>query len=87
MDTDEKADLATNKIFPLGWGLVFRAVCAPKSLTGAEVADQVTQTDPPGTSNNEWVLSDPEEREKDFDGINKLQCPDCDDRWHWLLNC
>lgn len=80
-------DLTEDRLFPMGWGLVFRCVCAPKSWSCDRVAAQATADDPPGTSLNEWVISDPEERSDDFNGVNNLPCPDDENRTHWLINC
>lgn len=80
-------DLTEDRIFSLGWGLVYRGVCAPKSWSPKRVAEEITREDPPGTSANKWVISNPGERDDEFNGVNHIQCPDCPDRWHWLLNC
>ncbi len=47
---ESKVDLTKDRVFPLGWGLVYRAVCAPASWTPEQVAADVTKNDPPGTS-------------------------------------
>ena len=83
----KKPDLSEDRVFPLGWGLIFRAVCAPKSWPPEKVAADVTASDPPGTSVNQWVVSEPQERDDDFNNVNQLPCPDDPNRVHWLLNC
>lgn len=81
-------DLTEDRIFPLGTGLIFRCVCAPRSWSADRVAEDVTAKDPPGTSQNRWVISDPDPtRDDDFKGTNCLDCPDDANRVHWLLNC
>jgi len=80
-------DLSQDCLFPLGWGLVFRAVCAPKSWSPERISREATRNDPPGTSENRWVISKPERRDDVFNGTNCVPCPDSKDRQHWLLNC
>ncbi len=87
MVSKKKVDLTEDRLFPLGWGLIFRPVCAPKSWPPERVAAEATRNDPPGTSANVWVISEPEEREDVFNNTNCVPCPDCEDRQHWLLNC
>jgi hypothetical protein len=87
MTNPKNVDLTEDRIFPLGWGLVFRCVCAPKSWSAERVENDVTANDPPGTTANRWVVSDPSERDDDFNGVNRLPCPDDQNRQHWLLNC
>lgn len=36
---------------------------------------------------NRWVISTPEQRDDDFNGVNHLPCPDDCNRTHWLVNC
>lgn len=80
-------DLTEDRLFPCGWGLIYRVVCAPKSWAPERVAETATREDPPGTSVNEWVISDPGERKDAFNGVNQLPCPDDPNRVHWLINC
>lgn len=81
-------DLSEDRLFPVGWGLLFKCVCAPNSWSAERVAEQTTREDPPGTSANRWVISDPDdERDDAFKGVNRLPCPDDAGRTHWLLNC
>ena len=83
-----QVDLSEDRLFPLGWGLIFRAVCAPKTWLPDRVSEQVTKDDPPGTSVNRWVISEPNNERKDiFKGVNVIPCPDDPNRQHWLLNC
>ena len=83
-----KPDFDSDQLLWLSWGLIFRTVCAPKSWTPERVAKEVTKKDPPGTSLNEWVISEPDpDRDDDFKGVNVLPCPNREDRQHWLLNC
>lgn len=82
-----EVDLTEDRLFPLGWGLISRAVCAPKSWSAEKVAEAATTQDPPGTSVNKWVISEAHERKDVFNETNCIQCPDSDDRRHWLLNC
>ena len=88
MANPKNVDLTEDRVIPVGWGLIFRCVCAPKSWEPTRVAEDVTRSDPPGTSNNKWVVSDPDDdRQDDFKGTNNLPCPDDPNRIHWLLNC
>jgi len=87
MANPKNVDLTEDRLFHLGFGFVFKLVCAPSSWSPERVAEQATADDPPGTSLNEWVISEPRERIDDFNGVNHLPCPDCDNRTHWLLNC
>lgn len=95
--TDEPAktpDLTSDEIFPLGWGLVFRVVCAPKGKTDEEISDAVTAKDPPGTMNNRWIVSSDESAAAHAQWCEaykvttaRAPCPDCADRVHVLMNC
>lgn len=80
-------DLSKDTWYSLGFGLIFRCVCAPKSWSAERVAEEVTRDDPPGTSLNRWVVSEPSERDDDFNGVNQRPCPDDPNRVHWLMNC
>lgn len=89
-DITPRADLSEDRLFPLGWGLIFRVVCAPKSWDDKRISDDMSMRDPPGTSANRWVVSDEESvaGHKQWDHpTNRKQCPDCPDRWHVLMNC
>lgn len=87
MTNPNNCDLTEDRLFSLGFGLVFKCVCAPSSWSAERVSDEATKADPPGTSANRWEVSEPREREGDFNGVNKLPCPDDPNRTHWLLNC
>lgn len=88
MPEASKPDLTEDRIFPCGWGLLFRVVCAPKSWSDDKISETVTREDPPGTFNNQWVVSEPDdERTDQFKGVSRIQCPDCENRWHVLMNC
>jgi hypothetical protein len=80
-------DLSQDRLFSLGWGLIYRVVCAPKSWSADRVSETATRNDPPGTSLNRWEVSEPREREDPFNNYNNVQCPDDPDRVHWLINC
>ena len=86
-----KADgvnFSEDRLFPVGWGLIFRCVCVPKSWSDGRIADDLSAKDPPGTSANRWEVSTPDDDRTDvFQGVNRVQCPDCVDRWHVLCNC
>ena len=65
-------DLTQDRLFSLGWGLVFKAVCAPAAWDAERVSAEATREDPPGTSVNRWVVSDPDnEREDAFKGVHQ----------------
>jgi len=84
----KKVDLTEDKLFFLGWGLIYKPVCAPKSWSAERVAEQATKNDPPGTSGNEWVITEPDEdRDDAFSDSNPIPCPDDENRQHWLVNC
>jgi hypothetical protein len=83
----KKVDLTEDRLFPCGWGLIYRVVCAPKSWAPEEVGEEATRMDPPGTTANRWEVSEPRERKDAFDGINHVDCPDDCNRVHWLINC
>lgn len=87
MTNSNDCDLSQDRLFFLQTGIINRTVCAPASWSADQVAAEVTSKDAPGTSANQWVISDPQERQDDFNGVNHLPCPDCADRVHWLLNC
>ncbi len=87
MTNPKNVDLTEDRLFPLGWGFICRAVCAPKSWSPERVSEQTTRDDPPGTSLNRWEISDPGEREDAFNNTNCIPCPDSEERQHWLLNC
>jgi hypothetical protein len=75
-------DLAEQRLFNLGWGLVWRWVCVPASWTPERVSEEATRIDPPGTSVNRWEVSEARDERP-----NQMPCPDCADRTHWLINC
>ena len=82
-----ETDFTVDDLLPCGWGFVFKVVCAPTGWTEERINNRASEMDPPGTSVNRWEVSEPNERDDDFNMINKLQCPDCRDRTHWLMNC
>lgn len=79
-------DLTQDRLFYLKTGIIYRCVCAPKSWAPDKVADTVTSADPPGTSANQWVITDTSNRD-DFEGKQPMQCSDDPERQHWILNC
>lgn len=88
MTKNADVDLTEDRLFPLGWGFIFRVVCAPSSWSPEKVSEELTKSDPPGTSANRWVVSEPDdERDGDFKGCNHIQCNDDKNRTHWLMNC
>lgn len=87
MAKDDDIDFSADRLFSLGWGLIYKAVCAPKGWSAERVSEEATLKDPPGTSANRWEISEPQEREDIFNGVNCIPCPDCVNRVHWLLNC
>lgn len=81
-------DFTEDRLFFVGTGIIDRVVCAPKSWSPERIAEDVTRRDPPGTTVNRWEISDARPRpDTPFDNTNHAQCPDCDGRMHWLLNC
>lgn len=88
MTDNTKVDLTEDRVFFLGWGLIFRVVCAPKAWNREQIEGYVTREDPPGTSANRWVISEADDdRTDDWKGCNCKDCPDDADRQHWLMNC
>lgn len=87
MSKDNDVNLGEDVLVSLGWGLIFRGVCTPSSWSPEKVGEIATRMDPPGTSANKWVVSDPAERDGPFNGTSHLPCPDDCNRTHWLLNC
>lgn len=85
--SEQKADLTEDRLFPVAWGIVHCVVCAPKDWSADRISDEKTRADPPGTSVNRWVVSEPRERSDQFNGVNQLPCPDDPNRIHWLMNC
>lgn len=84
----EKPDLSEGRgVIRIGWGLICCIWCAPRGWSAERVSDEVTAKDPPGTSINRWVVSEPRERQDDWNGVNQKPCPDDPERVHWLLNC
>jgi hypothetical protein len=81
-------DLNEEVLFQICWGLIFKVVCAPKSWNEDKISEEATRIDPPGTTVNKWVVSEPDNnRSDDFKGVNNLPCPDDCNRLHWLINC
>lgn len=87
MANPNKIDLTEDRLYSLGFGLIYRLVCAPASWSPERVGEEATRQDPPGTSANRWKVTDPHEREDDFNGVNQLPCPDDPNRTHWLIAC
>lgn len=84
---DKAALLKEDKALAVSWGIVFCVWCCPKAWSAERIGEEVTRKHPPGTSLNQWVVSEPRERKDDFNGVNQLPCPDDPNRVHWLLNC
>ena len=88
---DEKpaVDLTEDKLFFLGWNLLYCPVCAPASWTCEQVENAATRENPPGTSRNRWVMTEAKDDERlgPFSGNNPHPCPDAPGRMHWLLTC
>ena len=85
-----QVDFTEDRLFPLGWGLIYRVVCAPKDWDDDRIGDDLSMRDPPGTSVNRWVVSDNESaanHKQWAHPTNRKQCPDCEGSWHVLMNC
>lgn len=79
--------LAGRDVFIVAWGLVYHVVCAPHDMPVEEMLATTNKIDPTGVS-SPWVLtSDPLPKDGAFKGTNKLPCPDCATRFHYLVNC
>lgn len=90
----EKVDLDGDKIYSLGWGLIYRVVCSPKKHSNETISDCVSFNDNPGTSVGRWeVTSDegakshPNWSEASGSEEARAQCPDHPERHHVLMNC
>ena len=84
MSAAANIDLAEDRLFSLGWGLIYKSVCAPKSWSADKVSVEATKADPPGTSANKWVVTNAPTDELP---ANPVPCPDNPNRVHWCLNC
>lgn len=87
MANPNNCDLTEDRLFHIGTGLIYCVWCAPKTWSAEQVKAGVNEKGLPGTSANEWVISDPSERDDEFNGTNHLPCPDDENRQHWMLNC
>jgi hypothetical protein len=83
MTTEPDIDLTEDRLFSLGFGLIYKGVCAPKSWSKEKVEDEATKADPPGTSANRWVCSEISEDNPE----NPVPCNDDCNRVHWIVNC
>ena len=87
----EGPDFGANKLLHVGgWSLLYKIVCAPGSWDADKVALEATIINPPGTSLNEWVVTDVTDehfRHSEHFPTNPIQCKECKDRKHWILNC
>lgn len=90
----DEIDLESDVVYPMGWGLIFRVVCAPERFDDDAISDIVSRNDPPGTSVNRWVVC-PDERAEEHEqwveqtGVKtaRAPCPDDPGRCHVLMNC
>lgn len=88
MTVEPGTDLTEDRLFQISWGLIYKVVCAPKGWDEQRVSDEATRMDPPGTSGNRWVVSEPDvDRDEPFKGVNHIECNDDCNRFHWLVNC
>lgn len=82
-------------VLSLGFGLVTTPLCARKSLTPEEAAARYTEHNPPGTSLNQWVLTEEADLPEGFWGdtpeaerVYPLPCNEFpDQRQHLLVHC
>jgi hypothetical protein len=77
--------LASNNVFQVQWGLVYKVVCAPHWMPVSEVERITNEKDPTGIS-SPWRLAEPPQ-EGVWQGTNQLDCPECAGRKHYLMNC
>lgn len=88
MSKDSDVDLTEDRLFSLGFGLIFKIVCVPKSWEDERISDEATKHDAPGTSANRWVVSTPDpERNEPFKNTNRVPCNDDPNRQHVMVNC
>jgi hypothetical protein len=78
MATELKEDV----LYCLEQGIVYCAVCAPASWDADKVKEETNAKGRPGTSANEWVISEPTAEQ-----ATPVTCPEDPNRKHWLLNC
>lgn len=77
-------ELENDVLYHLHTGIVFAAVCAPKSWDAERVAKEANiKLGNPGTSAGVWVISDISDDLKE----NPSKCHDDENRLHWVLNC
>lgn len=76
-------DLTQDCMYHLSTGIVFTYVCVPASWDADKVQTERNAKGRPGTSNNEWVISEPTEENPQ----NPIVCPSDPSRRHWALNC
>lgn len=91
MTVEAGTDMKAEKLFTLHWSLIYKVMCAPKAWDAEKVSAQATADDPPGTSANRWVCSDPSTMDlpddHPFKAGNPCVCNDDPDRRHWMVNC
>lgn len=89
MTVADDVDLKAEKLFCVSYGLIYKCMCAPASWSADQVAQRATQDDPPGTSENRWVVTDTSSFDDDhpFKNGNPQPCNDDPDRRHWVVNC
>lgn len=74
--------LKDDVLYLLHMGIVHIAVCAPADWDEKRVQEETNAKDRPGTSANEWVISESTDEQK-----TPVVCPEDASRKHWLLNC
>lgn len=79
-------ELEQEVLYHLYTGIVFSAVCAPKSWNTERVSKEANaKLGNPGTSGGKWVITTdnlPNELT-----ANPFPCNDDSERQHWILNC
>ena len=81
MADGQKIDFTEDRVFPVGNGIVYRVVCAPRSWSNDKISDDVSTKDPPGTMANRWVVADDEmatDHHQWKHPTARKQCPDCE---------
>ena len=85
MSNPENIDLTEDRGFVMSVGIVYGAVCVPKSWDDDHIMSFINrEVGAPGTTHG-WVLSEPD---PDVNGgMARWPCPDEDSRVHVLFNC
>ena len=86
MDQTRKPPTDDSSVFFIGEpGLVVLAVCAPATMTRAQIAAEVNAKNPTGIS-SPWTVTDQANLPDDVTTY-PVQCPDETGRRHYMVHC